>query len=617
MELSRLTSESLIELNSDLTSKEEIIKTLILKLYQEGKITSKEDFFKAVLERESLTPTGIDNGLAIPHGKCSAVKEASFAVMTLNQSIDTWESVVETNRVQYVFLLAIPESDAGSIQMQMLSELMTKIANTEYTNQLFNSETVSEFYQNLDREFIKTEIKSFDKSIVAVTACVAGIAHTYMAAEALINAGKELGIDVFVEKQGANGIVDKHTKTMLENAGAAIFAVDVAVKEEDRFSHLPIVRTKVSEPLKRAKEMILEAIDKAENINEREKKIEKGFLEVIKESVLTGINYVVPLIVVSNVISTLCIKMFSMNTLLNINENWIYIIKNMSDSLLGNMLLPILSAYIAYSIADKPSLITGFVAGICVNIVGGGFLVGIFSGVVSGYVMKYLKKIIPSKGVFAGVISLVIYPTLSCIAVSVILLLFLGQPLSFVNHKIVSFLNNLSGIGLITLGLIIGVMVSYDLGGSINKLAYVFCISAMADGVFVPYCVFAGVKMVSTFAVTFATKLKKELFTQEEIRIGNSSWLLGLSGITEGVIPFVKLDPKRMVFSLCVGSAICGVIISIFNIGLNVPGAGIFSLLFLRADNILLAMFIWLFSAILGAFISAMLIIVGRKKSNI
>lgn len=192
------------------------------------------------------------------------VKTASFAVVILNQPIEDWKSVVETNKVRYVFLLAIPENDEGSTQMQLLAEMMTKMSNEAYTNRLFASQTTAEFYQNLDFNPNADEIKTFDKSIVAVTACAAGIAHTYMAAEALVKAGQEMGVSVYVEKQGANGIEDRHTNEKLKNATAAIFAVDVAVKEEDRFSHLPILRTKVSAPLKQAKEIIQQALDMAE-----------------------------------------------------------------------------------------------------------------------------------------------------------------------------------------------------------------------------------------------------------------------------------------------------------------------------------------------------------------
>lgn len=622
MELSRLTNERLITLNSDYSSKEELIKYLISKLYQEGKITDEQEFFKAVMAREKLTPTGIDAGLAIPHGKSEVVNEASFAVMTLNKPIKGWESVVETNQVQYVFLLAIPQTDQENKQMQLLAEMMTKMSNQEYTKKLYSSKTVSEFYQNLDADISEEKIKVFDKTIVAVTACAAGIAHTYMAAEALQKAGQELGVNVYVEKQGANGIEDRHTNEMLKEATAAIFAVDVAVKEETRFSHLPIVKTKVSTPLKSAKELILEALDKGEKTTrgefvEQVRQDDTGFIATVKEAVLTGISHVIPLIVAGGMISAICVigaRLFGFTDLLNTEGSWLFLIKGMGSNLLGTLMVPVLAAYMAYSIGDKPALAAGFASGLCANTVGGGFLVGMLGDILAGYSIRYLKKWIPAKGTFAGFISFVVYPVLSCLSVGIILLLILGKPVAFINQTLVDFLGSLAGSNAAILGAVIGIMVSFDLGGPVNKAAYAFCVAAMAEGVLMPYCAFASVKMVSAFAVTFATKFKKDLFTPEEREVGNSTWLLGLAGITEGAIPFMMADPIRVILSLCTGSAICGAIVALFNIGLDVPGAGIFSIFVLTADNVPVAMFVWFFAAVLGAVISAALLIITRKN---
>lgn len=622
MKLSTLTSESLITLHTDLQTKEEVIRQLIKMLYNEGKITSEEAFYADVMEREGLTPTGIDAGLAIPHGKSCAVKEACFAVMTLKKPILDWESVVEGNRVQYIFLLAIPQLDEGSTQMQLLAEMMTKMSNDAYTKTLFASTTISSFYKNLDETTTDTTIKTFDRSIVAVTACAAGIAHTYMAAEALVKAGQEMGVSVYVEKQGANGIEDRHTNECLRNATAAIFAVDVAVKEEARFAHLPVVKTKVSQPLKEAKKIIQEALDKAERTSrgafvEHEDKQEQGFAETIKESVMTGISHVIPLIVAGGMIAAICVigaRLFGFTELLTTEGTWLFQIKAMGNGLLGTLMVPVLAAYMAFSIGDKPALAAGFAAGLCANMVNGGFLVGMLGGILAGYTIRYLKKYIPAKGTFAGFVSFVIYPVFSCVIVGIILLLVVGKPVALLNATLVDVLGSLSGSNAALLGAVLGIMVSFDLGGPVNKAAYAFCVAAMAEGVLMPYCAFASIKMVSAFAVTFATKFKKDLFTPEEREVGNSTWLLGLAGITEGAIPFMMADPMRVIFSLCTGSAVCGAIVASFNIGLDVPGAGIFSLFVLTAENMPVAMFVWFFAAVLGAVISAALLIITRKQ---
>lgn len=622
MNLSHLTNSNLVFLNREFSTKEEVIDYLIEKLYNEGKITSKEMFKKSVMYRESLTPTGIEQGLAIPHGKDECVKEASFAVMTLKKPINRWESVVEGNQVKYVFLLAIPEVDTEGTQMKLLAEMMKKMSNLTYTKNLYSSKTVEEFLVRLDNEISINETQKHDQIIVAVTACAAGIAHTYMAAEALVKAGEEMGVSVYVEKQGANGIENRHTNELLKKADAAILAVDVAVKEEERFSHLPIVKTKVSTPLKNAKGIIQMALDKANQLGkgdyvEKEEAVEEGFITTVKSSVLTGISHVIPLIVAGGMISALCVisaRLFGYTELLATEGSWLYLIKSMGGGLLGTLMVPVLSAYMAYSIAEKPAFASGFAAGLCANMVNGGFLLGMLGGIVAGYTTRYVKHYIPAKGTFAGFVSFVLYPVITTLIVGVLLLLVLGKPIAMINSSLINFLTSMSGGNAALLGALIGIMVSFDLGGPVNKAAYAFCVAAMAEGVLMPYCAFASIKMVSAFSCTIATKVKKELFTEEEREVGNSTWLLGLAGITEGAIPFMMNDPIRVIVSFCTGSALCGAIVAMFNIGLDVPGAGIFSLFVLKGASLPFAMLVWLGAAIIGAIVSSVLLIVLRQQ---
>lgn len=433
-----------------------------------------------------------------------------------------------------------------------------------------------------------------------------------------------MGVTVYVEKQGANGIEDRHTQEQLKNASAAIFAVDVAVKEENRFSHLPVIRTKVSAPLKDAKKIIQQALDAAENGPKKEfvaqeDKTENGFVQEVKEAVLTGISHAIPLIIAGGMISAICVicaRLFGFTDLLLTEGSWLWQIKSMGGGLLGTLMVPVLSAYMAYSISDKPGLAPGFAAGLCANTVNGGFLVGMLGGIIAGYTVRYIKKYIPAKGTFAGFISFVVYPVLSCLIVGVILLFVLGKPVAMLNATMVNFLNGLAGSNAALLGAVLGIMVSFDLGGPVNKAAYAFCLAAMAEGVLMPYCAFASVKMVSAFAVTIATKVRKDLFTAEEREVGNSTWLLGLAGITEGAIPFMMADPINVIVSFCTGSAICGALVALCNIGLDVPGAGIFSILVLTpgSTSMGMAMFVWFFAAVLGAIISAAMIIFTRKR---
>jgi 2-O-A-mannosyl-D-glycerate-specific PTS system IIC component len=268
----------------------------------------------------------------------------------------------------------------------------------------------------------------------------------------------------------------------------------------------------------------------------------------------------------------------------------------------------------AYSIADKPALGPGFAAGVAANLIGSGFLGGMLGGILAGYFLKFLKHYVKPKGTFAGFISFWVYPVVGTLVVGSVMLFLVGKPLALLNQGLLDWLQGMSGTNALILGAIIGAMVSFDLGGPINKAAYTFCIGAMASGNFIPYAAFASVKMVSAFSVTGATLIDKKNFTKQEKEIGKQTWLLGLAGITEGAIPFMMNDPLRVIPSLVAGSAITGAIVSYFNIGLNVPGAGIFSLALLQGKPMLLAASIWFGAALIGAVVSTILLIATRKS---
>ncbi|UOF90938.1 PTS 2-O-a-mannosyl-D-glycerate transporter subunit IIABC [Fodinisporobacter ferrooxydans] len=632
MLLKDLTSPNLIVTKQSFYSKEDAIKYLVKKLHEAGKLYSEEDFYQAVMEREKLSATGIEGGIAIPHGKSVAVKEAAFAIATLQKPLDTWESIDPNNRVELVILLAIPENEAGTTHLALLGEFMTRLTDVTYKNRLLHSKTSRELFDYLDcisEEKTVATVQKQGKTVLAITACPAGIAHTYMAAEALVKAGREIGVDVFVEKQGANGIEDRHTKELLNRADVVIFATDVAVKNEERYDHLPKVKTSVAAPLKNAKGILTEALEKSKSATKREHagkesdsgKVheigQKSFKTEMKDSILTGISYIIPVIVAGGMtlsFAVLVAQAFHLQGLYNATGSWLWLLRQLGGTLLGTLMVPILSAYMAYAIADKPALGPGLAAGISANLIGSGFLGGMLGGFLAGYVLKLLKKYAKPKGTFAGFISFWLYPVAGTLIVGCIMLLVVGKPLALINSGLVDWLKGMSGINAMILGAIIGAMVSFDLGGPVNKAAYTFCLGAMASGNFIPYATFASVKMVSAFGVTGATIAGKKYYDEAEREVGKQTWLLGLAGITEGAIPFMIRDPFRVIPSLIAGSIITGAIVSYFRIGLNVPGAGIFSLALLQGQQALVAAIIWLGAAILGAFISMILLIATRKN---
>lgn len=628
MNLSDITNPNLFILNSDYDKKDEILRTLVKTLHNESKITSEHEFLDVIYACESLSATGMESGFAIPHGKSHTVLEPTLAVMTTNSIVKDWQSLDPNNKVQYIFLLAIPEKVDDTSHLDLLTELMSKINNPDYRENLFSSKTIDEFYVNLDYNTKKTKTKKPTKNIIAVTACPVGLAHTYMASEALIKAGEELGVDIYVEKQGANGIEDKHTSKMIKKADAVIFATDISIREPERFAFLPTIEVPVAQPIKDGVGVIKLAIDKIENLekeNISQEELETKNLnhkEIIKKAILTGISYIIPLIIAGGMFNTFTFIATNLFDFSNVNNEvpfWLEYVNSFGGEMINTLLLPVLSAYIAYSIGNRTALISGYGAGVASNIINGGFLSAIIGGIIAGYVVLLLKKLIPAKGTISNFVSFWIYPVFSNTIVALLMLIVIGRPISYINSSLVNFLGSMEGNNALLLGIIIGIMVSFDLGGVVNKAAYTFCIGAIAEGITMPYAVFASVKMVSGFAISFATIIAHKIYPNEDRELGKSTWILALAGITEGAIPFMVRDPINVIIAMCTGSAFTGAIVASFGIGLDIPGAGIFSLFMLQSNNLspIMTMTIWFFSAFFGAIISAFLLIIARKRKFI
>ena len=378
MDLKQITNEHLIVLDCELEHKLDVIRLLVDRLYEEGKISDKEQFWKDVMAREALSETGISDGVAIPHGKSDAVKEASFAFARLKKPVQDWESMEEGNQVTLVFLPAIPTAEAGSTHLDVLAALMTHTQDEEFLNTLRSAKTPADVYNNLNMQKKAPKSapnKTYTHTIVAVTACPAGIAHTYMAADALEKAGEEMGVKVYVEKQGANGVEGRQTPEHLKQADAAIFAVDVAVKESERFSHLPVYKTRVAAPIKDAQGVIRAALELAKTSAKGEYKGETapaaasagGFWNDVKSSVLTGISYIIPIIVAGGMINAFAVLIaqgFGLQDFAATEGTWMYYFKQMGSGMLGTIMIPVLAAYMAYSLGDKTALAPGFAAGI-------------------------------------------------------------------------------------------------------------------------------------------------------------------------------------------------------------------------------------------------------------
>ncbi|EFB1644233.1 PTS 2-O-a-mannosyl-D-glycerate transporter subunit IIABC [Escherichia coli] len=625
MNLTTLTHRDALCLNARFTSREEAIHALTQRLAALGKISSTEQFLEEVYRRESLGPTALGEGLAVPHGKTAAVKEAAFAVATLSEPLQ-WEGVDGPEAVDLVVLLAIPPNEAGTTHMQLLTALTTRLADDEIRARIQSATTPDELLSALDDKGGTQPSASFSNAptIVCVTACPVGIAHTYMAAEYLEKAGRKLGVNVYVEKQGANGIEGRLTADQLNSVTACIFAAEVAIKESERFNGIPALSVPVAEPIRHAEALIQQALtlkrsDETRTVQQDTQPV-KSVKTELKQALLSGISFAVPLIVAGGTVLTVAVllsQIFGLQDLFNEENSWLWMYRKLGGGLLGILMVPVLAAYTAYSLADKPALAPGFAAGLAANMIGSGFLGAVVGGLIAGYLMRWVKNHLRLSSKFNGFLTFYLYPVLGTLGAGSLMLFVVGEPVAWINNSLTAWLNGLSGSNALLLGAILGFMCSFDLGGPVNKAAYAFCLGAMANGVYGPYAIFASVKMVSAFTVTASTMLAPRLFKEFEIETGKSTWLLGLAGITEGAIPMAIEDPLRVIGSFVLGSMVTGAIVGAMNIGLSTPGAGIFSLFLLHDNGAggVMAAIGWFGAALVGAAISTAILLMWRRHA--
>ncbi|WP_290061925.1 fructose-specific PTS transporter subunit EIIC [Paraclostridium bifermentans] len=577
MNLANMTDKNLIMLDLNVCTKEEAIKLLIDKLYSEGVVSSKKEFFNTVMERELHSPTGLEKGLAIPHGKCESVNKAAFAVARLNNKISNWESIDENNEVDLIFLLAIPKAEEGSTHLKLLSELSVSLMNEEFYNSLRTAKDSKEFLMNLNSEKKESkEDQTYTKTVLAITACAAGIAHTYMSAEALEKAGKKMGIKVITEKQGANGIEDRHTKAQIEEADGVIFASDVAVKNMERYQGKQFVKVRVAEPLKNAEKLLTKVLEnpdgKVEVSNEEvaassDSGAKQGILKEMVEAVMTGISYMIPVIVAAGLMMGIAKlaamglgQIDNMDTLTQ-SGNQLYVLLGYLDKFGGmifKFIYPIFAAYVAYSIADRPGLVPGFMGGAFAGglhftfwgVEGGvpsGFLGALILGLVSGYVTKFLNEKIKLNKNLQAMKPMFLLPGISVLVVF-LLNFYLVDPIfgglnGWLSNVIASF-----GTGsTIALTAIIAGCTAFDLGGPINKAAGAIAIGLAADSIF-PLTGRVLAIVIPPIGLGLATVLdkyivKRRVFDENLRVVGNTSILLGLIAISEGAIPFMLKNP--------------------------------------------------------------------------
>ena len=633
-----LAAES-INLNGTPAGKTEALNQCIDLMAKSGKIADVEKYRKGVFAREEEGTTGIGMGIAIPHCKSDAVTKAGLAAMVVKDGVD-FESLDGTP-AKIIFLIAAPNTE-DNVHLQVLSKLSVMLMDEQFTNSLINAGSVDEFLNIIDsaekakdeKEAAKeakakepVEVKKDDVFIVAVTACPTGIAHTYMAAEAIEKKAKELGYQVKVETRGSGGAKNVLTDDEIAKAAGVIVACDTNVPT-DRFDGKKVIECQVSDGINKAEELIKRIaagdapVFKASGKKEASHSSVGGKESIghqIYKHLMNGVSHMLPFVVGGGILIAIAFLIDGFSVDLNslpadqrANFGTITqaaaMFKGIGGTAFGFM-LPILAGFIAMSIADRPGLAVGFVGGSIAANGTSGFLGALVAGFVAGYIVLLLKKVfskLPES--LDGMKPVLLYPLLGIFLVGVIMQFVVEPPIGALNTAINNGLNGLNGASAVVLGVLLGGMMSVDMGGPVNKAAYVFGTASIAAG---NYNIMAAVMiggMVPPLAIALATIFFKNKFTADERKAGPTNFIMGLSFITEGAIPFAASDPLHVLPACVVGSAVAGGLSMAFGCTLMAPHGGIFVVP--TIGNPLM----YLVALVIGSFIACGLLGLLKKK---
>jgi len=449
------------------------------------------------------------------------------------------------------------------------------------------------------------------KKVVAVTACPTGIAHTYMAAENLQMAAKEMGVDIKVETQGSIGAENQLTEEDIKAADAVIIAAATKV-DKSRFAGKPVLEVPVEDAIKDAKGLIEKALkmekpkDYVEKVEEIHKERSAQRTGAYKH-LMTGVSYMIPFVVAGGIL--IALSFFWGYKAFEVEGTLPWALMKIGGGSAFALMVPILSGYIAFSIADRPGLVPGMVGGMLAVSTGAGFLGGIISGFLAGYTIVYLKRLIKLPKTLEGLMPILILPVLSTLIVGLLMIYVIGSPMKAIMTSLTDWLTGMSSTNAVIFGAILGLMMAFDMGGPVNKTAYTFATGLLASNVFAPMAAVMAAGMTPPLGLALATALFKNRFTKEEIEAGKAAWVLGASFITEGAIPFAAADPFRVIPSIMVGSAVTGALSMLFHIELRAPHGGIF-VIPIAVSNPLL----YIGAIAVGTVVTAFMIAVLKKK---
>ena len=658
--MSELITPELVLLDQNLgETKFDVISKLAHAVVDASRATDYDQLYAAAESRESKTDTGIPGGIAIPHCRSAAVTEPTLAMARPNPGVSFG---AKDGPADLIFFIAAPDG-ADQEHLKLLSTLARSLMKKSFTASLREASSAEEIVELVNGALgvgeKKAEAKPAEaapavpaaekeapaasvpvKKIVAVTACPTGIAHTYMAADALKYAAEELGYDLKVETQGSSGN-EKLTQADIDAADAVIFAVSVNVRERNRFAGKPFIESPVKRGIDEPKEMIAEALAEAENPNgarvaaaassgeDSAGATEGAWGSRIYKAVMTGISYMIPFVAAGGILVALGFVFEAITvpnlgdvntkaildsaTLFNLGDvHWTLYLGAVLQTIGGfglSLMVPALAAYIAYGLAQRPGIAPGFIAGSVALAVNAGFLGGIVGGILAGLI-AYALGTLKLPRWLGSMMPVVITPLVTSLVAGLAMYLLLGAPLAWVMTTLQDWLTSMSGGSALLLGLILGAMMASDLGGPINKAAYLFATAGLSSGATVNQEIMAAViisGMVPPLAMALATTLRPKLFNENERENGKAAWLLGASFISEGAIPFASADPARVIPSTIVGGAIAGAISMGAHVASPAPHGGIW--IIGLAQNPLM----FLAAVVAGTVVSALLYVVLKS----
>ena len=616
--INNMLSENCINLNLKGTTKSEIIDELVEILYAAGKLNDKEEYKKEILKREAQSSTGLEEGIAIPHAKTSAVKIPSIAFGLSKAGVD-YESL-DGEPSKLFFMIAAP-ANASDTHIEVLSKLTTTLLDDDVRENLLKVASPKEVIEILSADMEKEEEKHDTRDtgmpdVLAVTACPTGIAHTYMAADALIKKALAMGVNIKVETNGSTGVKNELTDEEIKNAKGIIVAADKNV-EMDRFAGKHVEIVPVKEGIKNPEKLIKNAVAQNAPLYSAEggksssssRKEKSGFYKHI----MSGVSNMLPFVVGGGILIALSF-MFGIHASNPNDPSFSPIAKLLNDIGGGNaffLMVPVMAGFIGMSIADRPGFAPAMVGGLISLNNGGGFLGGLIGGFLGGYSVVLLKKVfskLPES--LEGIKPVLLYPLFGIFITGALMYGVIIDPIAALNTGVTNFLETLGTGNLILLGAVLAGMMAVDMGGPVNKSSFTFGIAMIAAGNYAPHAAVMAGGMVPPLGIALATTFFRNKFTKDEREAGKVCYIMGLSFITEGAIPFAASDPIRVIPASVIGAAIAGGLSMFFGVLLPAPHGGIF--VFPVVTNPVM----YLMSVVIGSLVTAFILGAWKKPVN-